>query len=282
MYRGRFAPSPTGPLHFGSLVAAVCSYADARAHGGQWLVRIEDADEPRCPPRWADDILRTLERLGFAWHGPVVRQSGRKEVYREALEALQRKGLAYACACKRRETAGRPYPGTCRGGLPPGAEPRAWRFRAAAGLVEFEDRWQGPFAQDVERAVGDFIILRADLYFAYQFAVVVDDAAQGITHVVRGVDLLDSTPRQILLQRALGYPAPRYLHHPVVRGPDGLKLSKQNGAAALEAARDAESVRAALQFLGLAPPPGCPPREALEWAVARWPYRDPACAGAQG
>lgn len=269
MYCGRFAPSPTGPLHFGSLVAAVASWLDARAHGGRWLVRIEDVDEPRCRPEWADDILRTLERFGLHWDGEVVRQSRRKEAYQAALERLRRQGLAYPCGCTRREAAGR-YPGTCRHGLPPGREARAWRFQVPPGRIGFEDRWQGWFEQDVEAESGDFILLRADGFFAYQLAVVVDDAAQGVTHVVRGADLLDSTPRQILLQRALGYPQPAYLHHPVVTDSAGRKLSKQNRAPALNPARDGDNLCAALEFLGLVPPRGLSTPELLAWARQHW------------
>ncbi len=269
MYRGRFAPSPTGPLHFGSLVAAVCSWLDARAHGGEWLVRIEDVDETRCRAHWGDEILRTLERFGLFWDGPVVWQTQRKEAYRHALERLRRAGLAYPCCCTRRESAGR-YSGRCRQGLPPGAGARAWRFRVESGVVAFEDRWQGRFEQDVEAEAGDFVLLRADGCFAYQLAVVVDDAEQGVTHVVRGADLLDSTPRQILLQRALGCPQPRYMHHPVAVGGDGRKLSKQNRAPALDPAWDEENFRAALAFLGMRPPSGLGARELAAWAVAEW------------
>ncbi len=278
MYRGRFAPSPTGPLHFGSLAAAVCSWLDARAHGGEWLVRIEDVDEPRCRPHWGDEILRTLERLGLQWDGPVVWQSRRVQAYREALERLKGAGLAYPCACTRREAAGR-YSGRCRNGLPEGASARAWRFRVPAGRVGFSDRWQGWCEQDVEAEAGDFILLRADGCFAYQLAVVVDDAWQGITHIVRGADLLDSTPRQILLQRALGLPQPLYLHHPVAVDGDGRKLSKQNRAPALDPSWDGANLRAALAFLGLPPPEELDRNELLPWAAGRWKQR--WVAGAQ-
>lgn len=272
MYRGRFAPSPTGPMHFGSLVAAVCSWLDARAHEGEWLVRIEDVDEHRCRPQWGGEILRTLERLSLHWDGPVVWQSRRKEAYREALERLKRAGLAYPCACTRREAAGR-YSGRCRNGLPEGAVARAWRFLAPPGRVGFHDRWQGWFEQDVDAEAGDFILLRADGCFAYQLAVVVDDAEQGVTHVVRGADLLDSTPRQILLQRALGFRRPLYLHHPVALDGAGRKLSKQNRAPALDPSRDCENLRAALAFLGLPPPEEPRAAALLPWAVARWRER---------
>lgn len=270
MYRGRFAPSPTGPLHFGSLVAAVCSWVDARAHGGEWLVRIEDVDEPRCRRHWGEEILRTLERLGLEWDGEVWWQSLRKEIYGDALQQLKKEGLAYPCACTRREAAGGPYSGRCRNGLPEGAAARSWRFRVEEGRVGFEDRWQGWFEQDVAAEVGDFILLRADGCFSYQLAVVVDDEAQGVTHVVRGADLMDSTPRQMLLRRALGCRPLVYLHHPVAAGTDGRKLSKQNRAPALEAAKDAENLRAALLFLGLEARGPAPPAELLRWAVERW------------
>lgn len=278
MYCGRFAPSPTGPLHFGSLVAAVASWLDARAHAGRWLVRIEDIDEARCRPHWGDGILRMLDRLGLFWDGPVVWQSRRKAVYEEALERLWRSGLAYPCGCTRREAAGR-YDGRCRNGLQPGRSARAWRFRVPAGRVGFHDRWQGWFEQDVEAEAGDFILRRADGLFAYQLAVVVDDAGQGVTHVVRGADLLDSTPRQILLQRALGYPQPAYLHHPVVTDEEGRKLSKQNRAPALDVSRGRDNIRAALAFLGLVPPERLAAPEMLEWAVGQWPQRLAALRG---
>ena len=282
MYRGRFAPSPTGALHFGSLVAALCSWLDARAHGGQWLVRIEDVDEPRCRPHWADEILRTLARLGLEWDGPVLRQNARKEAYREALERLKGAGLAYPCACTRREAAGGRYPGRCRAGLPPGAAARSWRFLVDGGRVGFHDRWHGWYEQDVASEAGDFILLRADGCFSYQLAVVVDDAWQQVTHVVRGADLLESTPRQILLGQALGYERPAYLHHPVATAADGRKLSKQNRAPALDPAQDAENVRAALAFLGLDAPQGEPPRELLAWAVSAWGARWRAAASLKG
>ena len=247
-YRGRFAPSPTGPLHFGSLVAALASYCDARLAGGEWLVRIEDVDEPRTRADAEDAILATLERYGFAWDGPVVRQSSRTELYRAALEQLIASGDAYPCACARRELESAPlgaggervYPGTCRAGIPAdrSARPqRAWRVRVGRNpgetVIEYCDRLLGARAQELSRDVGDFVVMRADRLFAYQLAVVVDDAAQGVTDVVRGADLCASTPRQIFLQRRLGYPTPSYLHVPVAINADGLKLSKQTGAAPL-------------------------------------------------
>jgi glutamyl-Q tRNA(Asp) synthetase len=281
-YRGRFAPSPTGPLHFGSLVAAVGSWADARAHGGEWLVRMEDLDPPREAPGSAAAILESLESLGFAWDGPVVYQSARAEAYRAALERLQRQGVLFACGCTRREIADSGvaaldgslvYPGTCRGGLPPGRPARATRVRVNAETVEFDDGLQGRVRQDLGRDVGDFVLVRADGPFAYQLAVVVDDAAQGITDVVRGADLLDSTPRQIFLQRRLGLSTPRYLHLPVATDARGEKLSKQTLAAPVDAARPGAALSAALRFLGQSPPAAlaaAPARAVLEWAAAHW------------
>ena len=257
MYVGRFAPSPSGPLHFGSLVAALASWLDARAAGGRWLVRIEDLDAPRTQPGAADEILRTLDAVGLVWDGPVLYQSTRLALYREALTQIE--NHTYWCACSRREIAdsslglatdgAQIYPGTCRGGVAPGKTPRALRLKAA-GAVEFIDRVQGRQAQLLERDVGDFVLKRADGQFVYQLAVVVDDAAQGVTDVVRGADLLDSTPRQIHLQRLLGYPTPRYLHVPAAVNKAGEKLSKQTGAQAVDPADKQHEIRRALAFLG--------------------------------
>ncbi len=259
MYVGRFAPSPTGPLHFGSLVAALASWLDARAAKGRWLLRIEDLDAPRAEPAAADDILRTLVRLGLAWDGEVAYQSRRAALYQEALQKLQ--DHSYWCACTRREIAdsslglaadgAQIYPGTCRSGLPSGKTLRALRLRASGG-VEFTDRLQGKQAQLLEREIGDFVLRRADGQFAYQLAVAVDDAAQGVTDVVRGADLLDSTARQIYLQRLLGLPTPRYLHVPAALNAAGEKLSKQTGAQPVNVARGEEELRKALAFLGQA------------------------------
>lgn len=301
MYTGRFAPSPTGALHFGSLVAAVASWLDARAAAGRWLVRIEDLDPPRSRAEMSDVILRQLEALGLDWDGPVVRQSTRLERYSAALETLQQRGLAYWCACTRKEiedsatqfgqpapsavrTSGRVYPGTCRNGIRPGGTPRAVRVRTAGEPVCFTDRVQGKIVQAVEREVGDFVALRADRVYAYQLAVVVDDAEQGVTDVVRGADLLSSTPRQILLQRLLGLATPRYLHVPVAVDEAGVKLSKQTGAKAVPVARPADSVRAALEFLGLSgAPPTNQPRDLLRWAKGRWSaHRVPKLRAAPG
>ena len=243
-YRGRFAPSPTGPLHFGSLVAAVASYADARAAGGQWLLRIEDVDLPRSRPDAESAILAALERYGFEWDGGVVRQSERTELYAAALARLRASGDVYECACARRELESAPqgaggervYPGTCRDGIPADRRrrsQRAWRVRVGDARIDYRDRLQGPQAQDLGRDVGDFVVRRADGLYAYQLAVVVDDAVQGITDVVRGADLLASTPRQIFLQRLLACPPLAYLHVPVAINAVGEKLSKQTRAAPL-------------------------------------------------
>ncbi len=288
-YIGRFAPSPTGPLHFGSLVAAVGSYLDARAARGVWRVRIEDVDLPRAVPGATDSILRTLEKFGLAWDGEVVCQSQRSALYRAAFERLRDAGWVFACACSRREVAdsglapdGAPrYPGTCRAGLPPGRSARAWRLRVEAGRVCFTDALQGRICQDVAAEVGDFVILRADGLFAYQLAAVVDDAAQGITQVVRGADLLDSTPRQVSLQRCLGLSQPDYLHLPAALNARGEKLSKQSFARSIEARRPQDVLVAVLEFLGQAPPPDLAAAELdtlWHWAVAHWQRtRLPAC-----
>lgn len=239
MYRGRFAPSPTGPLHLGSLVAAAASYLDARAAEGVWLVRMEDLDTPRVQKGAADSILGDLEHFGFTWDEPVLYQSTRIGAYQDALEKLKADGMVYPCGCSRRDLLDERYPGTCAHGLAPGKEARAWRVRTSGTIAE---------------TVGDFVLLRADGIFAYQLAVVVDDAFQGITDVVRGADLLDSTPRQIYLQQLLGYPTPRYLHVPVVLAEDGQKLSKQTGATGLDRGRASELLWTALDFLLLGPP----------------------------
>lgn len=259
-YVGRFAPSPTGPLHAGSLVAALASWLDARAQHGRWLVRIEDADTERCLPGLGEHILAQLAAFGLRPDAPPVWQTQRTALYDGALQRLVDLGLAYPCGCTRREIddalraqgvqhtrhGERVYPGTCRAGLQ-GKAARAWRFASwrMPGVVDWQDRRLGAQQQDVAQAVGDFVLRRADGPWAYQLAVVVDDADQGVTHVVRGEDLTDNTPRQILLQRALGLPTPRYLHTPLVLAADGQKLSKQNGAAALDT-QSPEAVRASL------------------------------------
>jgi glutamyl-Q tRNA(Asp) synthetase len=280
-YVGRFAPSPTGPLHFGSLVAALASWLDARAVGGRWILRMEDLDKPREQPGAADAILRQLDALGLTWDGPVLYQSRRETRYREALDRLVQAGLCYPCACSRREIADSAlgidgahiYPGTCRAGLPPGRPARAVRVRTAGEPIRFVDRVQGDCVQDVEREVGDFVVMRADGLLAYQLAVVVDDFDQGVTDVVRGADLVDSTARQILLQRALGYPMPRYAHVPVAVNAAGEKLSKQTGAGAIDTAQAGPALARALAFLGHPPPFDLPPGELLPWARAHWEIR---------
>lgn len=279
--RGRFAPSPTGPLHFGSLVAAVGSFLDARRRGGEWLLRMEDLDRPRCQDGAANDILRTLEAFGFEWDGEVVWQSRRSTAYADALERLRDAGRVFACACTRRELAdsalapdGAPvYPGTCRLGLPPGRGLRADRLRVGQACIAFDDGVQGRLTQNLAEEVGDFVLLRADGFFAYQLAVVVDDSEQGITQVVRGADLLDSTPRQILLQQLLGWPTPTYAHLPVAIDASGEKLSKQTRAAPLDATRTIPSLLAALRFLDQAPPAELAEASLSEfwrWAIAHW------------
>jgi glutamyl-Q tRNA(Asp) synthetase len=246
-YIGRFAPSPTGPLHIGSLVAAMASYLDAKAHHGQWLVRIEDVDGDRNVAGADDHILASLQRCGMRWDGEVTWQSRRTSLYEQALQQLG--DLVYPCGCSRKEIAdsqlslsGRQaqaliYPGTCRHGLATGKSARALRLKVPQSphcVLSFDDRWAGHVGQDLTDEVGDFVIKRADGFWAYQLAVVVDDGAQGITDIVRGADLLDSTPRQLYLQQVLGLPQPSYLHVPVVVNELGEKLSKQTGAQAFD------------------------------------------------
>lgn len=266
---GRFAPSPTGPLHFGSLVAALGSWLHARRHGARWLVRIEDVDTPRTVPGAADDILRTLDTFGLDWDGPVVWQSERLALYADALETLRDAGLVYGCACTRREVGTDPYPGTCRDHPREGRPPRSLRVRTSDHPIAFDDLIQGRFCQRLQTAVGDFIVRRADGLHAYHLAVVADDAAQGVTEIVRGADLLASTPRQIHLQRLLGLSQPIYAHLPVALDPNGAKLSKQNHASPVERARPQISLAAALAFLGHTPPQtlqGAGATELLAWA----------------
>ena len=282
--RGRFAPSPTGPLHFGSLVAAVASWLDARSRGGEWLVRIEDVDATRTVPGAADEILRALDAFGLHWDGDVAWQSRRLDRYEAALERLRGVACIYRCRCSRKEIAdsglrgieGAVYPGTCRALGIAAAIPGAERVEVAAGVIEFDDRVQGRVAQDVVKEVGDFVLKRRDGLHAYQLAVVVDDADDGITDVVRGSDLLQSTPRQILLQRLLGYPTPRYLHFPVATNAQGEKLSKQTLAPAVDTGRAGAQLQAVLAFL--AQPAAAPgmPGEILAQAARTWdPERIP-------
>lgn len=309
-YRGRFAPSPTGPPHFGSLVAAVASYLDAKHHNGTWLVRIEDLDTPRCIPGAADDILRTLEAYGLCWDEEVIYQNRRTAAYQAAFEQLR--PCLYPCACSRKEIADSAlqhgdeliYPGICRNGLPPGKAARAWRVRVSSfpsphggeglgerdcckthlpspqpspckgeGVIEFDDALQGHIAQHLESEIGDFVVKRADGLFAYQLAVVVDDAAQRITNVVRGADLLYSTPRQIFLQRLLGFTTPSYMHLPVAVNALGEKLSKQTLAPAIVTDDVVATLISMLEFLRQQPPAELRQgsiEEILGWAVAHW------------
>lgn len=263
---GRFAPSPTGPLHLGSLVAALGSYLFVRSSGGRWLLRMDDLDTPRVVPGVADDMLRTLEILGFSWDGQVVWQSRRVDAYAAALNELQLLGMVYPCGCSRAEIArlaSAPhgladelaYPGTCRSGLPQGKEPRALRIRVPLDEIEFVDGIVGPCRQRLQEVCGDFVVRRSDGLFAYHLATVVDDAASGVNQVVRGADLLPSTPRQIFLQRVLGLPVPDYCHLPLVTGPGGGKLSKRDSAVSLAQGRDLKREGGALllntlRFLG--------------------------------
>ncbi len=292
---GRFAPSPTGPLHAGSLVAALASWLDARAQGGCWLVRIEDVDTPRCQPGLGEHILGQLAALGLVPDAPPLWQSTRGTAYAEALGVLRQRRLAYPCSCTRREVddalaaqgvlhqrfGERVYPGTCRSGLR-GRPARAMRVLTVCdgldAVVRWTDRRLGPQCQDVAREVGDFILQRADGLWAYQLAVVVDDGAQGITDVVRGEDLADNTARQIHLQRLLGLPLPRYLHTPLVLAADGHKLSKQNGAAALDTRHPLAALREAATVLALPPVNATNPTDWLAACTAAWAARWPAAA----
>ena len=285
-YIGRFAPSPTGSLHAGSLVAALASWLDARAHNGQWLVRIEDVDTPRCVPGADQGILQQLAACSLVPDAPVMYQSQRGEAYQAALDALAVKGWAYPCGCSRKEIEDAQallghtrerhqaaiYPGTCRDGLN-GKTARAWRLNVQrvindlklATPLTWQDRLLGHQQQDVAQEVGDFVLKRADGLWAYQLAVVVDDATQGITHIVRGADLCDNTARQIVLQHALDLPTPSYMHTPLVLGENGEKLSKQNGAEALDVSQPLQALNRAAQVLGLAP---C--TTSIEDALRQW------------
>lgn len=280
-YRGRFAPTPSGPLHFGSLVAALGSYLDARSHAGVWLVRIEDVDPPRRAPGASEAILRTLEAFGFEWDEPVVFQSQRGSHYQAALEQLRRHGLIYPCTCSRKQLAdqarhgidGLVYPGTCRN-RPAPAQSAALRLRVADERIVFIDRQQGRVACSMASECGDFVLQRADGVYAYHLAVVIDDAQQGINHIVRGADLLTSTPRHLTLQRLLGLATPDYLHLPVVLDAQGNKLSKQTLATAIDSRAALPSLCRAARFLGMysdtAP---STLGEFWAWALPAWPHR---------
>lgn len=289
-YVGRFAPSPSGPLHAGSLATALASWLDARAHDGSWLLRIEDVDTPRTVPGAAEVIMAQLDALGLAWDGEIIWQSRRGDAYQAAFDTLAARGLIYGCGCTRREIADsalrgqttpgtdgeRPYPGTCRHGLPEGRQARAWRLRVPDGVERFEDRWLGPQEQDVAQAVGDFALRRADGLWAYQLAVVADDAAQGVTDVVRGADLLSSTARQRVLGRLLGLPPLRYMHVPLILdAASGLKLSKQNGAPPIDTGAPLKALGAAWEALGFAPFAAAGIAPFLREATARWAAQFP-------
>ncbi|HEY4646113.1 MAG TPA: tRNA glutamyl-Q(34) synthetase GluQRS [Steroidobacteraceae bacterium] len=284
-YRGRFAPSPSGFLHLGSLLAATGSYLQARAHGGSWLVRIEDLDAPRMIPGAADQILRTLEHFGFEWDGPVTRQSDRLDLYRSALDRLTEAGLVYPCSCTRQELASHHsadpaeenedcfYPGTCRAGPRRADAPHALRFRAAPGKVEFTDVLQGAYRQNVATTVGDFVVRRKDGLYAYQLAVVVDDGEQGITEVVRGCDLLSNTPRQILLRKALDLSLPRHLHLPLLVEADGRKLAKSRRSVPVAGSDATAQLHTALVQLRQQPPAELARGHVqglMTWAIAHW------------
>ena len=282
---GRFAPSPTGPLHFGSLLAALASYCEAKSQGGRWLVRMEDLDKPREMAGAADHILRTLESFGFGWDGEVVYQSQRSSLYQEALSELQAKSLIYNCDCSRKEIAdshhqrpahhgidGLVYPGTCRhkGAV---KNPHANRVIVNGEPITLTDAIQGKLQQNLANDLGDFVLKRADGFYAYQLAVVVDDVEQGITHILRGADLLDSTPRQIYLQQLLEYPTPQYAHIPVACNAAGEKLSKQTLATAIDVAQASILLTKALTFLGQHIPKDLSEYNAndiLQWAKQHW------------
>jgi glutamyl-Q tRNA(Asp) synthetase len=273
-YIGRFAPTPSGHLHFGSLVAALASYLDARSVGGRWLVRMEDLDPPREEPGAQAAILKALESYGFEWDGEMVRQSDRHAAYAEVLNRLFSQGLAYACTCSRKQLEPYQgiYPGFCRN-AGHGTENAAIRVRVPELEYHFIDRVQGEFRQHLGREVGDFVIRRRDGLYAYQLAVVLDDAWQGITDIVRGADLLDSTPRQLYLQELLGLPQPRYLHIPLITQPDGHKLGKSYRSPPLTEDQATPLLLRALRALGHTPVielNDATPREVLNWGIAHW------------
>ena len=272
-YVGRFAPTPSGDLHLGSLYTAVASFLDARVHRGRWLLRVEDLDRPREIAGSADGILRTLERFGFEWDGAVIRQFERAARYEEALSALRSQHRTFACSCSRAQLEDElRYPGTCRTRHEQGTS-AAIRLRVEAGQVQFTDLIQGTYRQNVADAVGDFILRRRDQIYAYVLAVTVDDAAQGVTHIVRGADLLDNTPRQIYLQRQLGLPEPSYAHVPVLTEADGGKLAKSRRSVRLSAESPLPQLLSVFSLLGLKPPPSLASAtiaEAWGWAIRQW------------
>jgi len=280
LYRGRFAPSPTGPLHFGSLIAAISSYAQAKQRRGKWLVRIEDVDLPRCNNESTTLILKALEAYGMHWDEEILYQSQRTDIYQAAMDTLLTKNMCYHCACSRKQIKENTnsnnisiYPGTCRNGVEKSKQARSVRLRTNDAIIQFKDEIQGQFSQNIYNNVGDFIIKRTDNLFAYQLAVVVDDYEQNITEIVRGSDMLDSTPRQIFLQQCLGYSSPNYIHTPLAINIDGSKLSKQAKAPAIDLNDPRPHLVKALHFLGQQPP-----HELLEtdvntiwvWAIQHW------------
>jgi glutamyl-Q tRNA(Asp) synthetase len=280
-YRGRFAPTPSGPLHFGSLVAALGSYLEARSRGGEWRVRIDDLDRPRVVPGATDAILRCLERLGFEWDGPVVLQSQHMAAYHAALHALRQAKAVYPCGCSRSEVEahavrgkeGPIYPGTCRSGLAKDRRARAWRMRVDEHVVAFEDGLLGPQRIDLRCETGDFVVYRADQVYAFHLASAVDEAQLGITDVVRGADLLESSARQLYVIRTLHLHAPRYVHLPIALDAHGIKLSKQTGAQAVDTSRPGAVLSAVLRFLNQPAPPEIEQASLEEfwaYAIAHW------------
>ena len=280
-YRGRFAPSPTGVLHFGSLIAAVGSYLEAKSHGGEWLVRIEDLDKPREVPAASYKILRSLEALGMEWDHEVIYQDQRKDIYENVLTMLNRRGLIYPCTCTRKEISsssiagisGQIYAGTCRNNVQNDDRLGAVRIKTNSNIIEFEDTLYGLINQNLQNETGDFVLRRSDKIYAYQLAVVVDDSEQGITNVVRGADLLDSTPRQIYLQKLLGYTTPTYMHLPVAVNSHGEKLSKQTKAAHLDVSNPVKQLIGAVNFLGQKPPTELVGENVMsfwKWAFINW------------
>ena len=280
-YRGRFAPSPTGPLHFGSLIAAVSSYLQARSQDGEWLLRIEDIDQPRCSEQATTEILRALEHYGLHWDDEVSYQSQRNTLYEHALSSLQASGKVYGCACSRKDIAsiaragtdGFIYPGTCREGIPAGKTARAVRVKTDNSKIIINDPVQGVITQHILTDAGDFILKRADGLFAYQLAVVVDDAEQRITEIVRGCDIFDLTPRQVWLQQQMDYPTPGYVHTPVALNSKGQKLSKQHHASPLALDEPRPALLHALEFLGQQPPLDLRDSNLdsiLDWAITNW------------
>lgn len=268
---GRFAPSPTGDLHFGSLIAAVASYLQSKSSGGRWLIRIEDVDQPREVPGSAERILQELTRFGMQSDLPILRQSCRSEAYEAAIERLLELDQAYWCGCSRADLPPSGiYAGTCAAGMPAGKSPRSVRLRVHDKPVSFNDLIQGPMRENLQETVGDFVIRRADGLAAYQLAVVVDDAHQGVTEIVRGADLLDSTARQIYLQNCLGLDTPVYAHHPVVAGSDGRKLSKRLGSDPISKQSPGVTLEMALRFLGQSCPQGLSLEELWSWALDNW------------